>query len=799
LLLLVLLVFSLSRSFFLVPPLGKMLDPNLGIFHNQEHLENGTTDIQLDRSQLADSVTVFFDARKVPHIFAKNAADLYFSQGYVTASFRLWQMDFLSYVSAGRLSEIFQDGYLDYDRNQRRLGIVTAAKASLDLMEKDTQTIAMLNAYTRGVNAYISKLRYETIPFEYKLLDYKPETWTNLKSLLILKQMANTLSGYEEDFNMTNLMLTLGEEKFNLLFPDYRANCTPVAAAYVSRDSPVAAIGKKPDYLNLSFMSTKPVNVPAEFNPRLGSNSWAVSGKKTVSGFPILCSDPHLVLSLPAVWFELQLSAPGINVYGVSLPGTPSVIIGFNNDIAWGLTNGQDDVKDWYKLKISDDYSQYKFDDQWLNLTLVKEEIKRKGQKPFIDSVWYTLHGPVTYNKSFRGNHQELSDCALKWSGHNPSNEFLTFLKLNEAKNYSDYKVAIRHYSSPVQNFTFACSNNEIAVNHQGKLPVKWFEQGKFILDGSLSSHVYSKYIPDDSLPHLLNPPDNFVISANQRPTNSKYPYYINGYFTETRANRIRELLKPDDKLDILKMKSIQLDTKNILSAEALPVLINFLKQQRLSASELKTVDSLKIWNGNYGAEDVSPAFFEECWKNIRKLTWDEFRQYTFDSKMPDDYTLLNLLEKDSANAYFDIQNTVKKENATDIVLLGFRAAIAYMNNNNYRQPVKWGDFHRANIVHLTRIPDFSRVNIPVSGCPDAINATASNWGPSWRMVVELGPRPKAFGIYPGGQSGNIGSDYADNFVTDWSLGKYYSLDLYETKEEAKKLSSTVWNLSSAK
>ncbi|HET8963095.1 MAG TPA: penicillin acylase family protein, partial [Chitinophagales bacterium] len=220
----IILIFALSNQMFDLPPLGKLLDPFIGAVQNNQ--EKGLTYPQLiiNNMGLNDSVNIFFDDRKVPHIYAKNMDDLYFSQGYVTAYLRLWQMDFLSYVSAGRLSEMFgKDNFLEYDRKVRRLGIPDAAKKSLTLIENDPETNRILTAYSKGVNAYINQLSYKTIPFEYKLLDYKPEPWSNLKTVLILKYMGTILSGHDEDVSMSNMILALGEEDFNKIFPEFNS------------------------------------------------------------------------------------------------------------------------------------------------------------------------------------------------------------------------------------------------------------------------------------------------------------------------------------------------------------------------------------------------------------------------------------------------------------------------------------------------------------------------------------------------------------------------------------------------
>lgn len=783
---LIILTYAFSNQLFDMPPLGKFLNPFIGIIQNDQ--EKTLNDYQLKENNLglSDSVSVFFDRLKVPHIYAKNIEDLYFSQGYVTARLRLWQMDFTSYVSAGRLSEIFtENNYLDYDRYQRRIGILEAAKKSLILIETNSETKKILSAYTRGVNAYINRLNYRTLPFEYKLLNYKPEQWSNLKSVLIMKLMANTLSGYERDMDMSSLMLMLGEKRFNLLYPDFHSNITPVVDYPKRNSQSVFNKTRIPSYLNYSFIpsiSTKPNQV---YNPKLGSNSWVISGKKTKSGFPILASDPHLNLTLPCVWLQIQLSSPGLNVYGVSIPGTPSIIIGFNKNIAWGITNGADDVKDWYKLQINKDYKTYKLNRNWVRLDSRIEEIKRKGQKSFFDTIYSSKFGAIVNDRRFF-RQPDLINYAMKWELATPSNEFLTFIHLNKANTYQKYKEALKYFSCPIQNFTFACNDGNIAVNHQGKMAIKYSGQGRFIMDGRNDSALSTKYIPFDSLPQQLNPKCNYLISANQHPTDSNYRYYYNGFYSENRANQINKMLAEEHKFDIEKVEKIQLDNTNSFAALALPILLKNVNKSNLSTSERKLYILLKSWDCSYDYNSENAKMYEFWWANIKYLTWDELRKFHFHLIYPDDYILLNLIKTDPSNAFFDISTTSKKEDAKDIIYESFvRASDDYLKLKS-KESVKWGNLNRVNFFHLTKIPAFSKLNLPSAGHPEAINAISSSWGPSWRMVVQLGNTPVAYGIYPGGQSGNIGSKYYDNFINDWVQGKYYRLNFYSSIGEAK-------------
>jgi penicillin G amidase len=604
--------------------------------------------------------------------------------------------------------------------------------------------------------------------------------------VLIMKYMAATLSGYEDDYNVSALMLALGESKFNKLFPDFLLPLSPVTPDSSGPVNEALVHSPKPAYLDYSFLTAGSFVPESSFNPHLGSNSWAVSGSKTKSGKPILCNDPHLNLTLPAIWIEMQLSCPGINVYGVSIPGTPSVIIGFNENIAWGLTNGANDVKDYYKLRLKGNYEQYELDGRWHNLPFRIDTIRKRGVTPLYDTIYYTVHGPVVFDKSFPGRTGVLKDMAMKWELHRPSNEFFTFIQLSKAQNYNEYREAISHYGCPVQNFTFACKDNTIAVDHQGNLPIKPAGAGRFILDGTQSSYLYNRYIPQDSLPHVVNPAGQFVFSANQHPTSQHYPYYYNGYFSEERANRIRSLLESNDSFDLAAMKRMQLDNTSAFAMDVLQVLIPIIQPINLTADQQGLLPALAAWKGNYDADNEQAKLFELWWQYIKEYTWDEFRLFSFGSKIPADYVLIDLIRSEPGNEYFDQLGTGAKETARDIVYAAFTRACAELSKLKKKGSIRWGDLNKVSITHLTRQSAFSITDLVSAGHPQAINAVSASWGPGWRMIVELGDRPRAIGIYAGGQSGNIGSRHYDEFITDWNKGNYYQLQFFMSEQEAK-------------
>lgn len=266
------------------------------------------------------------------------------------------------------------------------------------------------DAYCNGVNYFVQSLQYKSFPLEYKLMGFEPELWTNLKTSLMIKFMADKLSGRTQDFELTLARKILGDE-FNLLFPEHLDEEYPV----IPENDEVVTDAKSMNKMSMQGTNslrhsiaedklTSTQNIEKNHEPKngIGSNNWALDGTKTQSGKPILCNDPHLPLNLPAIWYENQLVSPDLNVYGVSLPGAPQVVIGFNDSIAWGFTNGYRDVKDFYNIQFKDkSKKEYFFDGQYLPSKIVIESIKIKGENDFLDTVAYTKLGIVMYDHSF--------------------------------------------------------------------------------------------------------------------------------------------------------------------------------------------------------------------------------------------------------------------------------------------------------------------------------------------------------------------------------------------------------------
>ncbi|EPR74287.1 putative penicillin acylase [Winogradskyella psychrotolerans RS-3] len=769
--------FALNTKFGSIPPIGKFLNPYTGVWQNETD-ESITGEISIP--DLKDKVTVHYDAELIPHVFAQNDLDLYRAQGYITAKHRLWQMEFQTFAASGRLSEIIGDAALNYDRQERRRGMGYGAEQTLNKMADDDTTSAMVQAYADGVNSYINQLEPKDLPVEYKLLDYKPEAWTPKKTALLLMYMTKMLAGGDDDMENTNALRLFGKERFDLLFPDFFDITDPI----ISKDTDWSFIDvpqtPTPNSTPVLDSISETIDKP---NPDNGSNNWAVSGKKSTTGNAILANDPHLGLNLPSIWFVMQLSTPDHNAFGATLPGALAVISGFNQHIAWGETNATRDVIDWYKIEFNANRTQYKFDNQWKDVSVRVEEIKIKGKETYKDSVLYTHHGPVVYDKNFKSD-QELAGYAMQWTGHIPGNGQKTFTELNKAKNYDDYTEALKNWIAPAQNFVFASTEGDIALWIQGLLPNKWEGQGKFIMDGSKSENDWQGFIPQEFNAHTKNPERGFVSSANQHPVDETYPYYVFNDGYETYRNRvINDFFNSKDKFSVQDFKDLHNNNYNLKAAEIVPYMLEHMDNSSLTEEEKAIYDEIKTWQFNNDINEVGPSIFRQWYGKLYDMVWDEFDVEDTALEQPFAYQTIYLLKNKGDDAFMDIVDTPETETAKDLFLLAFKAAAARLIEIKAEKgDYTWLTYKATHASHLLQgLPAFSVFDIPIGGDRSIVNATSEDHGPSWRMIVEMTSPPTAFGIYPGGQSGNPGSKYYDNFIDDWAAGKYHSLNFLQS------------------
>ncbi len=585
------LIVALDSKIGPAPPLGNMLSPSHGFWQNAEP-QDASFSIDLQSDYLQDKVEVYLDERLVPHVFAQNEQDAYFAQGYVHARFRLWQMQFQVLAAAGRLCEVLGEKVGDnsvleaHDRKFRRMGMMLAAENSLKAMESVPEDKQHMEAYAAGVNHYISQLSPAQYPVEFKLLDYQPEAWTPLHSALFLKYMSYDLASDFDDFEATNLRQHLGQELYNKVFPLQADSLDPIAprgTVYNIVNTPIPAAPERLDSLyeaapSMAFEPNKP-------DPDNGSNNWVIGGSRTASGRPILCNDPHLGLNLPSLWYEIQISTPQYNVYGVSFPGAPSVVIGFNDSIAWGVTNSSRDVMDFYEVKFRDSsMNEYLFNGAWKKTEWRTETIRIRGKADYIDKIPMTVWGPVMYDATYKSGRNDGKAYAIRWKAHDNSLELGAFRGLNRAKNYQDYLNAIRLFTCPGQNFVFASKTNEIAWWQQATFPAKWRRQGDFVMPGWDSTFRWQGLIDTADVVHMVNPERGFVSSANQMPADTAYPFYLGGVHDVYRGVIINRMLHSMQGVTPEDMKKMQTDNYNVFAEMALPMMLGQVETKASAA-----------------------------------------------------------------------------------------------------------------------------------------------------------------------------------------------------------------------
>ncbi len=773
---LLILFMLLNNSQGSIPPLGKFLNPFAGFWQNGAQLDR--IDEVIDVKGLRAEVKVVWDERQVPHIFAENNYDAYFAQGFLTARHRLWQMEFQTHVAAGRVSEIVGSKAIEFDKRQRRRGLLMAAEQTINVMNEDPETHLVLQAYANGVNTWIDKLTPATLPLEYKLLNYEPEVWSTLKTALLLKFMAWDLTGRNSEMDLSIIRSAMGEDFVKRYYPDDTPRMDPVIpAAKPWRFEPLLT-EEVPSPFEPQFLRALRKGEPDKDN---GSNNWAVSGKKTHSGFPILANDPHLGLKLPSIWYEIQLNTPDMNVYGVSMPGAPAVIIGFNDSIAWGLTNAGSDVMDWFEIEFKDkNYTEYRYMDEWIKSDLRIEEIQVKGEKTVLDTFAITRFGPVVYFGEHQMENGHPVGLAMRWSAHDPSNEMSAIRGMNLAGDLESFFAALDQFNAPGQNFAFAAKDGDIAIRHNGKYPLRAQDQGKFVRAGRDTTGEWRQWIPKDQLPVITNPWRGFVSSANQNPVGKQYPYYMGWEYDDyERGSRINDQLKLMDNVGFNEMQKLHMDNFNKQAQLMLPFLIRQLEKNNLTDIENEILDDLNQWAYVSDPDQKAAWVYRQWWIHLEHAIWDdELTLFGEPRKIPTRSVTAQLLFKNRNLIYYDNIDTPEKENRQAIINQAFQQTLTDLTEEfgPYGEAWELGRARGTNINHLLSVNGLGRTGLYTGGGRGVVNATKKTHGPSWRMIVELGETPTARCIYPGGQSGNPGSVFYDNAVDDWVKGNYYSI-----------------------
>lgn len=554
--------------------------------------------------QLKNEVTVRRDARGIPYIEAKNDADLYFAQGYVTASDRLWQMDLLRRVALGETAEIFGEKALEQDKQFRRFGFGRIVKDSLS--ELSPQLRAALTDYANGVNSYIASLDARSMPPEFVILQYKPRPWSPTDTIAIGKILAVALSTTWQNDLLRASLKSLAADKF----ADLTNQVTPYDVVLFGKDGSAAKRVAQRMTENVSTdlleSAATDARIEADALSSVGlyaedlaaSNNWVISGKRTADGRPILANDPHLAPSAPGTWYLTHLSTPQMRVSGVTFPGVPGIVLGHNESIAWGATNVGPDVQDLYSETFNEK-GEAKTPTGWEPAKIRKEQIQvrsdltKPGSSPVEFDVTETRNGVIISEEGGKR-------YALKWTALDPKNaEFEAFFELNRATNWGDFENALKTYGGATQNFVYADVKGNIGWYAAGRIPIRRTGDGAFPYDGATTDGDWIGYIPFNDLPHLFNPPDGLIVTANQRivGTDYKYTQMSRDAAPPWRARVIYDDLKAKAKLTFDDVRDTQYEVFNL-------PLSNLAKEiVKANAASPQTLSVLKGWDGRMTAD----------------------------------------------------------------------------------------------------------------------------------------------------------------------------------------------------
>ena len=576
---------------------------------------------------LRERVTVRRDERGIPYIEATNETDLYIAQGYVTASDRLWQMDLLRRTARGELAEILGKAVLEEDKKHRIYGFAKLSEQVAAKMPAEKR--AMLEAYAQGVNAFIASRDEKTLPSEFRILKYQPRPWTPADTIVIGYLMTETLSTSWPIDVMRAALSDLPAERVKELLPEFSPLDVPVVgsdqvkAKTSSGKISQAANGSLRDSVAISDEILRQAVVSDELTKRsmarvgldaedlAASNNWVVSGQRTASGKPLLANDPHLAPSAPSIWYLTHLSAPGLRVAGVTIPGVNGIVIGHNERIAWGMTNLAPDVQDLYLEKFDPaNPRRYLTPAGWKEAEVRREEIKVRSNPldPATETttldVTITRHGPISLE---RGNER----YALRWTVFDPEIESVsTFYKLNHARDWKEYCDALKTYGGATQNFIYADVDGHIGYYGAGYIPIRKSGDGSVPYDGSKDDGEWTGYIPFDKLPHAYDPPSGMIVTANARIVGRDYPYHLtHAWASPHRQRRIHDLLSAKSKLTIDDFRAIQGDVYALSGTTFEHEVVKLLGSALLDSSVPvgdnntaakieETINLLKGWDG---------------------------------------------------------------------------------------------------------------------------------------------------------------------------------------------------------
>lgn len=766
---------------------------------------------------LSAPVEVIRDKDAVPHIYARSKADAFFGLGYVHAQDRLWQMDFQRRVGQGRLSEIVGAPTVTTDRFIRATGVYRAAQSAWETLPAESR--APVEAYVAGINAFLASHGGGELPPEFTVMGVKPEPWGGPDVLLWAKMMALNL-GNTFQIELTRMELTsaVGAERAAELLPDSPPDDLSIvqggahagAPAVSTKSAPArlprrrAAAPGGPDYarLNQELQTIRRFIPGAQgVGGGVGSNSWVLGGSRSAAGKPLLANDPHLEAQLPSVWYLAHLSAEDLDVIGATIPGLPGVIIGRNPSIAWGVTNLYPDTQDLYRERLDAAGQAAEFKGQMEPMLVVNETIKVKDEADVQQVVRFTRHGPLisdAFNAAGPRKNGPMEPLALRWTALDPNDQTIaSIIRFNSARNWDEFKLALSGFVAPALSFVYADTAGNIGFYGAGRFPVRGAGDGSQPAEGWSGKDEWAGWVPPEAAPQLYNPPQQLIVTANNRPVPGDYPYLLGRSWEQPyRAQRITELLSGAGKADLAAMARVQADTVSLQARELVPLLLELTEPQ--DEDERKALELLRGWDYDMGRESAAAAIFAAWYRRLPEaLLGDELDAEAFTNYgnwgdlFIRRFLATTLRQRD--NHWCDATNTPAREDCGDVARQTLKAALQDLRSQLGGGPEqwRWGRLHRAVFFHqpfgyVDYVRRLFNRSAEVGGDNSTVNLGAFGFDPSfeqhavsgYRQIIDLGSADTGQFLLAVGQSGHVLSAHYDDYLEDWQAVRYRPMRL---------------------
>lgn len=748
------------------------------------------------KAQVAAQVRILRDGYGVASILAESEKDGFFGVGYAMAQDRLFQMEMMRRAGSGRLAEILGPDLVEVDRLFLAL---TAFQSPEDLYKKNAPALqTLLTEFARGVNAFMEE---GPLPLEFKLLGVKPQPWQPHDSLAINMVMAWDLNlAWNNDLVAAAIAAKLGPERVREFLPFYQPGyptIIPEGGYQAKAALDLLALGHKAK----AFLGA---------GEAPGSNSWVVSGARSATGKPILCNDPHLGFSQPPIWWEGTILAKDLKVSGVFIPGIPLPLIGLTPHHGWGLTNVMADDADFFIEKLNpDNKDEYLADGKWVPLKKIKRTIKVKGGED-VEAVFSVTRNGLIVNGIKTPVALPPAPLAMRWVGQDQTGDLGSFYGMAKARSWEEFKAGVSLFACPGQNFIYADIDGNIGWIAGVRIPKrKGGYDPTLPVEGSSGENGWEGYLPFEEQPMLFNPPEGFIVTANNRSAGSDYPHYISTYWAgPERASRIRELIKAKEKLSARDMRDIQADDLSKAAQVMRPFLLKAFENQGTSDQEKAALELLKGWDLRMQAGSAPAAVFEMFFARFFKDTLeDDLGPDLTKAYLRNHYAAVRSarLWLERGSALFDDQATKDKtETREDILRRSLRQAVLAMEKIQGSGKVAdwtWGKAHTITFDHpfagQSGILD-KLINLgpyPLGGAMFTVNPTqyrlaetgnfATRSGASMRQIIDLSDMEKSVRAITTGQSGHFLSPHYGDQVALWLKVEHHPVSLDPARIES--------------